>query len=55
VEVETFREGEVALYRGALPFSSDGVFQLYVDLGPVKRPIAFVDLIWELLVVEDLF
>ena len=44
-QVETFRQGEVHLDGGALPFTTDAVQQAHVDLGAVEGAVALVDLV----------
>ena len=45
VQVETLGQVEVQLHGGALPFAPDGVRDLDVDLGAVKRAAALVDVV----------
>ena len=45
VQIEALRQRKVALDRGALPLSFEGVFELEVDLGPVEGAVALVDVV----------
>ena len=47
-EVETLRQGEIALDGGALPAAVHGVLELDVDLGAVKGAFALADVIREI-------
>ena len=51
-QFESLRQLEVKLDSTALPRSSDGVFQMEVDLRSVERSISFIYYIWKSQIVQ---
>jgi len=54
-EIKPLRQGEIALNRGTLPLSFQGIFELKIDLGPVKSAVTLINVIVHFVILEGAF